>query len=94
MYYSQSLSSLEDLVRKLDSKYIIISYNSDGFIPKADMEDMLKKYGDLNTVSVKYNTYRGSRNLNKRDIYVNEYLFVLKKESKAVIHSELLLCAG
>lgn len=88
------LSALEELVGKLNSRYIIISYNSDGFITKTAMEEMLKKYGDLNTVSVKYNTYRGSRNLNKRDIYVNEYLFVLKKESKAVIHSELLLCAG
>lgn len=74
-----SYSSMEKIVASLDSKYIIISYNSEGFIAFDGMESMLKKYGKLKTIEMSYNTFRGSRNLNERDIHVKEYLFVLKK---------------
>jgi len=30
-------------------------------------------------MEIKYNTFRGSRNLNNREIYVKEYLFLLEK---------------
>ena len=43
------------------------------------MKNMLQKYGELKTVEIKYNTFRGSRNLKNRNIHVSEYLFVLKK---------------
>lgn len=75
-----ALSSLEKIVSNLDSKFIIISYNSEGFISFDEMKEMLEKYGKLKTVSIKYNTFRGSRNLSARDIHVSEYLFVLRKD--------------
>ena len=74
-----ALQSLEKIIKSLDSKYIIISYNSEGFITYDSMIEMLKKYGQIKTVEIAYNTFRGSRNLQNRDIYVSEYLFVLKK---------------
>lgn len=40
---------------------------------------MLGKYGKVSTRRIKYNAFRGSRNLKGRDLYTNEYLFVLKK---------------
>jgi adenine-specific DNA-methyltransferase len=76
---SLALKSLEKIVDSLDSKYIIISYNSEGFITFEQMTQMLQKYGQLKTVEIDYNTFRGSRNLQNRSIYVSEYLFVLKK---------------
>ncbi len=76
---SLALKSLEEIVDSLDSKYIIISYNSEGFITFEQMTQMLQKYGQLKTVEIDYNTFRGSRNLQNRSIYVSEYLFVLKK---------------
>ncbi len=72
--------AIEDVVSSLNSKYIIISYNSEGFIRFEEMESMLRKYGKLKTIEMRYNTFRGSRNLNGRNIHVKEYLFVLKKE--------------
>ena len=42
---------------------------------------MLKKYGELKTVEIPYNTFRGSRNLKDRPSYVSEYLFILKKQA-------------
>ena len=70
---------MDDLIKNLNSKYIIISYNNEGFIAKDEMETMLKKYGTLKTISIKYNAFRGSRNLQDRAQYVDEYLFVLHK---------------
>lgn len=73
------LKSMEEIVSNLDSKFIVISYNSEGFISFNEMSEMLKKYGKLKTVEIAYNTFRGSRNLRNRDIHVSEYLFILEK---------------
>lgn len=74
-----ALKSMEEIVSSLDSKFIVISYNSEGFISFEEMSEMLKKYGKLKTVEIAYNTFRGSRNLRNRDIHVSEYLFILEK---------------
>lgn len=74
-----ALKSMEEIVSGLDSKFIVISYNSEGFISFEEMSEMLKKYGKLKTVEIAYNTFRGSRNLRNRDIHVSEYLFILEK---------------
>lgn len=74
-----ALKSMEEIVSNLNSKFIIISYNSEGFISFDEMSEMLKKYGKLKTIEITYNTFRGSRNLRSRDIHVSEYLFVLEK---------------
>lgn len=74
-----ALQSLEQIVTNLKAKYIIISYNSEGFITFEQMKSMLSKYGKLESVEIEYNTFRGSRNLNARSLHVSEYLFVLKK---------------
>ncbi len=75
-----SLSSLEAVVSSLDSKFIIVSYSSEGFITLSDMKAMLKKYGKIKTIELPYITFRGSRNLCSRATHLNEYLFVLEKK--------------
>ena len=74
-----ALDAMEQIIAALDTKYAIVSYNSEGFITFDQMSKMLKKYGSLKTVQINYNTFRGSRNLNNRSIHVSEYLFVLEK---------------
>ncbi|MBR5933805.1 MAG: DNA adenine methylase [Treponema sp.] len=74
-----ALSSLEEIIKNLDSKFFIISYNSEGFISFDEMVSMLSKYGSLSTKEIKYNTFRASRNLSARNIHVEEYLFILEK---------------
>jgi adenine-specific DNA-methyltransferase len=71
--------AFEDLIEKAKAKYLIISYNSEGFISFDDMEDILSKRGDVECRKIKYNTFRGSRNLRNRNRYVNEYLFTVKE---------------
>lgn len=73
-----ALESMKDLIHNLKTKYLLISYNSDGFISKDVMLNILKDIGDVQFFDKEYNTFRGSRNLNSRDIYIKEYLFLVK----------------
>ena len=77
----EALTTFEELVKDIDSKYLIISYNNEGFISQDEMENMLSKYGELKTKEIDYVAFRGSRNLQNRNIYTTEYLFVLKKHT-------------
>ena len=77
-----ALDALEQIISNLQSKFIIISYNSEGFITFEQMIEVLNKYGNLKTVEIPYNTFRGSRNLQNRQIHVSEYLFILEKKSE------------
>ncbi|MBP5674000.1 MAG: DNA adenine methylase [Victivallales bacterium] len=72
--------TLFTLVENVKAKYILISYNSDGFVKYDDFVEHLSKLGELTTMSMDYNTFRGCRNLSERDIHVKEYLFMLKRE--------------
>ena len=74
-----ALSSLEEIVASLKARYIVVSYNSEGFITYDEMISMLKKYGELSIREFSYNTFRGSRNLSERSIHVSEYLFTIRK---------------
>lgn len=71
---------LEDVINKLNVKYILLSFNSEGFLTYNQIVEMLEKYGTVSVFSTQYNTFRGCRNLNDRDIHVTEYLFLLKKQ--------------
>ena len=74
-------SELEDLVERVKAKYILLSFNNEGYLSKEELIEILSKNGELQIIETKYNTYRGSRNLNKRSIHVSEYLFLLKKRT-------------
>lgn len=76
---NEALFAFEDLIRDIDSKYLIISYNNEGFISFEEMKNMLSKYGDLKIKEIDYVAFRGSRNLQNRNTHTTEYLFVLKK---------------
>jgi len=75
----KALQSLTELVEGIKAKYVLISFNSEGSISTEQMKEMLKKTGKLQVLETKYNVFRGSRNLNNRDIHVKEYLYLLEK---------------
>lgn len=74
-----ALISMEEIIKNLDTKFALISYNNEGFISYEEMESMLKKYGNVKSKQIIYNTFRGSRNLRNRTIHTNEFLFLLDK---------------
>jgi len=75
----KALQSLTELVENIKAKYVLISFNSEGFITIEQMTEMLNRTGKLQVLEKEYNTFRGSRNLNKREIHVKEYLYLLEK---------------
>lgn len=77
-----AIKMMEKMCKSLKAKYILISFNSEGFISFDDMVKMLSKYGEVRAFDKKYNAFKASRNLKNRTLYVNEYLFLLKKEEK------------
>lgn len=68
-----------ELVKNVKAKYLMISFNSEGFISREEMIELLSKCGRVTVLESQYNTFRGSRNLQERDIHVKEYLFLVDK---------------
>lgn len=75
----ESVIAFTNLVDKIKSKYLLISFNSDGFISLEEMKDLLGKIGSVEVLETKYNTFRGSRNLRNRNIHVKEFLYLVNK---------------
>jgi adenine-specific DNA-methyltransferase len=76
---SRALLSLSNLAANIKAKYVLVSFNSEGFITFDEMKNMLEKSGKIEIFETEYNTFRGSRNLKARDIHVKEYLYLLEK---------------
>jgi adenine-specific DNA-methyltransferase len=76
---NHALNALTHLVENINAKYVLISFNSEGFISVEQMKHMLKRFGKLEVLETKYNVFRGSRNLNNREIHIKEYLYLLEK---------------
>jgi adenine-specific DNA-methyltransferase len=76
---NHAYSALSDLIKNIKAKYVLVSFNSEGFISPGEMKSMLNSIGKLSVLETKYNTFRGGRNLNNRDIHVKEYLYLLEK---------------
>lgn len=75
--------SLFGLIDDCDARFVLISYNSEGFIPKESFETKLGKMGNVKSWAIAYNTFRGCRNLRNREQYVTEYLYLLEKGARA-----------
>lgn len=72
-------TSMEQLCSRLNARYLLISFSSDGFLSRDEMVGFLSKIGEVKVLDKEYNTFRGSRNLNNRDLHVKEYLYLVKK---------------
>jgi len=76
---NHALNALTHLVENINAKYVLISFNSEGFISIEQMKSMLERIGKFEVLETKYNAFRGSRNLIYREIHVKEYLYLLEK---------------
>jgi len=81
MYNKQNKAheALTKLVGETKAKYIMVSFNSEGFIGVDEMRTILGKAGKVEVLETIYNTFRGSRNLKNREIHVKEYLYLVEK---------------
>lgn len=76
---SRSLPLLRDFAETIDSRFLLVSFNDEGFIAPADMRAMLGRLGSVDVIEMQYNAFRGSRNFDNRPIHVTEQLFLVEK---------------
>ena len=76
-----AFDQLSDAVFRVDARYVLISFNDEGFVGMDQLRRFLSKIGAVEERKLKYNTFRGSRNLRSRSIHVNEHLFLVRKRA-------------
>jgi len=79
----------DQVVARTKAKYILLSYNNDGFMSKEFIEGNLKRYGKPETYICRKISYKKYRNFKtKGDKEHFEYLFFVEKKLPEDIHYE------
>lgn len=73
---------LSDLVQRTDARYVLISFNDEGFVRPDQIRDLLGELGPVEEMQLKYNTFRGCRNLRSRSAHVTEHLYLVEKKER------------
>lgn len=77
--HHKARQALAGLLESLPARFVLISYNSEGFISRAEMVALLQRFGKVDVMETDYAAFRGSRNLASRSLRVKEYLFLLER---------------
>lgn len=77
--HQQAREHFFSVIRECPARFILISYNSEGFIQYGEFADFLRSLGRVTSLETDYNTFRGCRNLRNRPFTVKEYLFLLER---------------
>ena len=72
--------ALASLVERVNARFVLVSFNSEGFIPRDELLAILGERGPVTALETPYSAFRGSRNLKGRSLRVREYLFILEKK--------------
>jgi len=86
--YSQknnSINALENLIINANAKYIILSYNNEGMIPRDEILRILNNKGKVTEYTTDYRRFRTERDHKKRhykkcEDRVVEHLYIVKSE--------------
>ena len=68
-----------NLLDRIDARYIVVSYNTEGVIPLHDLCDLLSSQGSLSIQSENYVKYRGGRQSINRSTHNMEFLLVCER---------------
>jgi len=77
-YKHKAVTSMIELLKDslTKSKYVLLSYNNEGIINTDDWVEILKDY-KVDKKEIRYDTYKGSRNLKNRDNKVIEQMYLI-----------------
>ena len=75
----RSAARLGALVESLDAKFLLVSFNDEGFVSLEAMLELLGRTGRVEVVEAAYPTFRGCRNLGARPARVTERLFWVER---------------
>ncbi|WP_197529136.1 DNA adenine methylase [Aeoliella mucimassa] len=76
---ARAFERMADLVENTDAKFLLISFNDEGFISPSEMRGLLADFGTVKEYEHQYNAFRGSRSFKNRPIHVTEHLFLVEK---------------
>ena len=76
---ARSLPLMRDLLQALDARFLLVSFNNEGFIATEEMLALLREIGSVEVMERPYNAFRGSRNFTNRPIHVTEQLFLVER---------------
>ena len=86
----------DKIIAKTKARYIILSYNNDGFMSKEYIEAVMKRYGKPETYccnKISYKKYQNWKSQNSKEHF--EYLFFIeKKNSSDVVYESPLNYIG
>lgn len=80
--YNRKADAAQELfscINGCNASFVLISFNSEGFITPEEMVEGLSKLGKVEVMEKEYQVFRGCRNLRNRDNKVKEFLFLLEK---------------
>jgi adenine-specific DNA-methyltransferase len=77
---ASATSSMKELIKKglEKSTYILLSYNNEGIIPLDEWKTIFENYS-VKKYEIKYDTFKGCRNLKERDNKVVEIMYLISK---------------
>jgi len=76
------LKSFEDLLKQAQFKFIFLSYNNEGLMPKESIQKVMKKYGHYQLEKQTYQRFKADKteNRNHKATQTTEYLHILEKK--------------
>ena len=82
--YNKHTSAVESMKKLMSaglskSTYLLISYNNEGIITDSDWKTLFEPY-NVKKYEIKYDTYKGSRNLKDRSDKVIEIMYLVSKK--------------
>ena len=74
-----ALPMLKDVCKRLDTKFLLVSFNNEGFVSPEDMRAMLGEFGPIEEFHTRYGVYNGGRKKGMQRKKVQEHLFLVEK---------------
>lgn len=81
--------AFKTLLRNLDSRYIILSYNENAVVPFHTMKQILLTKGSIIVYKIKYRNYRPNKNTKKQ--FIKEFIFMVDCSCKELMFKECWL---
>lgn len=82
-YKNKAPESFSNLMDNIDSRYIILSYNTEGIIPFNQLFDIMERHGKVSLHIKDYVLYRGGKQSLSRKTHNMELLLVVDRNGKA-----------
>ncbi len=78
----KALNDLELILKSNNYKYILLSYNNEGIMPKEDILQIMQRYGSVKIEEYNYLRFKSNNNgKNKNKKFITELLYILKNKT-------------